>query len=166
MILGNEGGFVWIPMAIGAAMGAIKNQGDKKKADDLNKAASVQTMYSPHTGMGRGNLTQAPSGLEAMMQGAAAGAQMGGMMGGGAGAAGGATSAAGGTGGMSGMSAMSAPSGSLPVSSDVANSYVANNASRNTMGNDWFMGMDRQKDYFSPVGQYNGNTWMNRTAGM
>lgn len=81
----------WIPMAIGAGVGLMKNKSDKEKADRMNQAAATQTMYSPHTGMGPGQITQAPSGLEAAMQGAMAGASMGSAMGsmGGAGAAGG-----------------------------------------------------------------------------
>ena len=75
--MGNEGGFFWIPMAIGAAAGLAKNKSDKERADRMNQAAATQTMYSPHTGMGPGQITQAPSGLEAAMQGGMAGAQMG-----------------------------------------------------------------------------------------
>ena len=70
----------WIPMAIGAGVGLLKNKADKERADRMNQAAATQTMYSPHTGMGPGQITQAPSGLEAAMQGGMAGAQMG-MMG-------------------------------------------------------------------------------------
>jgi len=84
----------WIPMAIGAGVGLMKNKSDKERADRMNQAAATQTMYSPHTGMGPGQITQAPSGLEAAMQGAMAGAQMGsafGAMGGGGAAAGGAS---------------------------------------------------------------------------
>lgn len=72
----NEGGF-WIPMAVGAGVGLLKNQADKERADRMNQAAAVQTAHSPHSGLGAGQMTQAPSGLESAMQGGMAGAQMG-----------------------------------------------------------------------------------------
>lgn len=150
MALGNEGGY-W-QMLAGAGLGLLKNKADKERADRMNQAAATQTMYSPHTGMGPGQITQAPSGFEAALQGGMAGAQMGmmgksaGLWGQGSEAASGATSAAASGGGQ--MSAV--PMQAQAISPDVANSYVANNQNRNQFGNDWFMGMGQQNPYTIP----------------
>ena len=76
-VVGNEGGYFWIPMAIGAGVGLLKNQEEQAQVRAQNKAAAAQTEYSALTGMGPGQIQQAPSAWEGMMQGAMAGAQFG-----------------------------------------------------------------------------------------
>lgn len=75
-IMGNNGGF-WIPMAIGAGLGLLKNQEDQRQVRRMNKAAAAQTEFSPLTGMGPGQIQSAPSPWEGMLQGGMAGAQFG-----------------------------------------------------------------------------------------
>ena len=77
-IFSNDGGFVWAPMLAGAAIGALKHQMvDKPKAQAQNRAAAVQTQFSPWTGMGAGKTVDGGSMLGSAMQGGMAGAQLG-----------------------------------------------------------------------------------------
>lgn len=76
-VVGNEGGYFWVPMAIGAGVGLLKNQEEQAQVRKANKAAAAQTEYSALTGMGPGQIQRAPSAWEGMMQGAMAGAQFG-----------------------------------------------------------------------------------------
>lgn len=80
----------WIPMAIGAGVGLLKNQSEREQTKKMNQAAAAQTEYSALTGMGPGQIQKMKSPWEDMLQGAAAGAsfgqQFGGAGGGGAGA--------------------------------------------------------------------------------
>lgn len=75
-VINNEGGF-WIPMAVGAGLGLLKNQDDQSVMRAQNKAAAAQTEFSPLTGMGPGQIQRSPSPFEGLMQGAMAGAQFG-----------------------------------------------------------------------------------------
>jgi hypothetical protein len=74
MIMGNEVGAFWIPMAIGAGLGALKNMDQADQVKRQNKAAAAQTEYSALTGSGPGQIQQAPSMFGDVLQGAATGA--------------------------------------------------------------------------------------------
>jgi hypothetical protein len=67
---------IWIPMAIGAAIGAAKNVGDQQQANAQRKAQSQLTRYSPWTGI-QGTAVKDPSLIGNVAQGAAAGAMLG-----------------------------------------------------------------------------------------
>lgn len=72
--MGNDKGF-WIPLAVGAGLGLLKQREEAKAIKKQNEAAAAQTEFSPLTGMGPGQIQRAPSPWEGMMQGAMAGAQ-------------------------------------------------------------------------------------------
>lgn len=90
---------IWIPLAIGAGLGALKHYAvDKPQHKRQQLAQAEMTKYSPWTGM-KGKILTPPSAFGSMLQGAATGAMFGSMAGGGgagaakAGAAGGAAGA-------------------------------------------------------------------------
>ena len=168
--MGNEGGF-WQAMAIGAGLNLLKNQSDKARADKMNKAAAVQTAYSPHTGMGPGQMTQAGSGLEAAMGGAAQGAMVG-QMGEKAGWWG--DAAKDGTAAAAAAAPAAATTTAVPIQATAQNTTgvmapanpqtMVANTEINKVGNDWFNAMGGNQEagiagmYNMP--KYNDNAWI------
>lgn len=76
----------WLPLALGAGAGLLKNElVDKPQNEALQAAEAEKTKWSPWTGM-KGQTLKPPSAFGSMLQGAATGAmigQMGGGQGGG-----------------------------------------------------------------------------------
>ena len=69
----------WVPLAMaagGAAMGAMKNQGDEQIEAEDRRMAAETARYSPWTGMQPGQIRQANL-QNNVMQGAMAGGMMG-----------------------------------------------------------------------------------------
>jgi len=69
----------WVPLAMaagGAAMGAMKNQGDEQIEADDRRLAAETMRYSPWTGMRPGQIRQANL-QNSVMQGAMSGGMMG-----------------------------------------------------------------------------------------
>lgn len=87
----------WIPLAIGAGAGLLKNElVDKPQHKRMQRAQAEMTRYSPWTGM-QGKILTPPSAFGSMLQGATTGAMFGQM--------------AGGMGGMGGAGAMAPKNG-------------------------------------------------------
>ncbi len=74
-------------IAIGAALGAVKAQGEEKKAHEARKVEATKSRWSTFTGK-TGENVAAPDHMGRIMQGAMTGAMMGQGMGGGEAAAG------------------------------------------------------------------------------
>ena len=109
-------------IAIGAALGALKTNQEEKAAHEERGIESGKTRWATFTGQ-QGRNVQSPSLMGNMMQGAATGAMMGQMAGGGEAAAAGAEGAA------AGGSSSAATASMTPAS----NIYASNGAFNNAM---------------------------------
>lgn len=88
LFIGNEDGYWWIPMAVGAGAGLLKHElVDKPQHKRMQNAQAEITKYSPWTGM-QGKILTPPSAFGSIMQGLSTGAMMSQMGGAGAGASG------------------------------------------------------------------------------
>jgi hypothetical protein len=74
----------WIPLAIGAGLGALKGNKNVKKQAENDKYRKAAITYSPWTKMGDPGSTDLPGVLESGISGAAMGALAGNALGGGA----------------------------------------------------------------------------------
>jgi hypothetical protein len=77
LVAGNEGGWAWAIPAGMAVLGYMQGEDQKAQARAQNKAAAVQTQFSPWTKMGAGRtVSEGSGGLGGAIQGGLAGMGM------------------------------------------------------------------------------------------